>query len=147
MQRNRTYSFILIFSLFILGKNKCFPKMNDRYSLLLFLLGAFLSGSLAVYADAPHYLRVDVKNNLNDNANCPGWTDTLQWAIKSGDCNSPGGFTPVDCLNDQTMIIYPGAVVRGDCQLNELLIMSHGSAAEPREFCPLCMAHLNTLDQ
>jgi hypothetical protein len=25
--------------------------------------------------------------------------------------------------------------------------MSHGNAADPKEFCPLCLAHLNSLDQ
>jgi PKD repeat protein len=40
------------------------------------------------------------------------------------------------------------AVCEGNMNSNNgRCIMSHGNAADPREFCPLCMAHLNSLDQ
>lgn len=95
-------------------------KMDKNYHLTIFLFLILLLDSALVYSEAPHFLRADVKNNLNDNSACPGWTSKLQWAIKSDDCESEGGFTPVACVNDQTKKIIPGAIVKGECQLNEL---------------------------
>ena len=87
-------------------------------SVILFLV---MAACIVSAADAGgHYLRADVTNNLKDNANCPGWTDKLQWAIKSGECDSGGGFTLVTCANDQTKTINPGGTVHAECQLNEL---------------------------
>jgi PKD repeat protein len=70
-----------------------------------------------------HYLKASVTNNLKDSSKClgPGWTDKLQWAIKSGECNSGGAFTPVSCVNDQTKTINPGETIQAaKCELNEL---------------------------
>jgi hypothetical protein len=84
------------------------------FCLILLLLASQTNAAPA------HYLKASVTNNLKDNANCPGWTDKLQWAIKSGECNSGGAFTPVACVNDQTKTINPGGTVHAECQLNEL---------------------------
>jgi hypothetical protein len=91
-------------------------------SVILFLV---MAACFASAQDAgAHYLRADVTNNLKDNSKCPPdlglWTDKLQWAIKSGECNSNGAFTPVACANDQTKTINPVGTVHVECQLNEL---------------------------
>jgi PKD repeat protein len=86
--------------------------------ILFFVMAAFF---VSAEDAGTHYLRADVTNNLKDNANCPGWTDKLQWAIKSGECESGGAFTPVACSNDQTKTIMPGETVRSaKCELTEL---------------------------
>ena len=102
---------------------RCSRKEYIPFGLListLFLLIATVVTSVG--AASPPYLSADVTNNLKDSSKCPGpgWSDTIQWAIKSGDCSSPGGFTPVTCENAKATQIDPGQTVRAECELKAL---------------------------